>query len=64
MRAMMTSLRKVVSNFWNFLKEVAGENDYRRYRARMGASGRQPITAREFYLERQQQKYARPNRCC
>jgi uncharacterized short protein YbdD (DUF466 family) len=64
MSVMISNLRKLASSLWSYLKEVSGENDYRRYRARVGACGGKPLTVREFYLERLQQKYARPNRCC
>jgi uncharacterized short protein YbdD (DUF466 family) len=64
MRMMTTNLRKLASSLWNYLKEVSGENDYAHYKSRVEARGGRPVTAREFYRERQQQKYARPNRCC
>ena len=50
--------------FWNYLREVSGENDYARYRARVIAEGRDPVSRREFYDQRQREKYSRPNRCC
>lgn len=49
---------------WNYLREVSGENDYARYRTRMMAEGGAPLSKREFYNQRLQEKYSRPNRCC
>ncbi len=57
-------LANILKGFWNYLREVSGENDYERYRARMMAEKRKPLARREFYDQRQQQKYSRPNRCC
>ncbi len=55
---------KMIQNVWQLLREACGENDYARYRARALAEGREPESAREFYRRRQEEKYARPNRCC
>ncbi|MGA8184880.1 MAG: YbdD/YjiX family protein [Terriglobia bacterium] len=60
-RALMLNLLKSV---WNYLREVSGENDYVRYCARMAAEGDDPVSQRDFYEHRQQDKYSRPNRCC
>ncbi len=53
-----------LSAFWNYLREASGENDYARYRMWMLAKGCKPVSKREFYDQRQQEKYSRPNRCC
>ena len=60
----MTLLMNLLKSFWNYLCEVSGENDYARYCARIGAEGGHPVSRREFYENRQQEKYSRPNRCC
>ena len=54
----------LLKSFWNYLREVSGENDYARYYARMVAEGCAPVSKRKFYELRQQEKYSRPNRCC
>ncbi len=59
--ALVVSLLK---SFWDYLREVSGENDYARYCARMAVEGCHAVTRREFYDHRQQEKYSRPNRCC
>ena len=60
----MTQLLNLLKSFWDYLREVSGENDYARYCARMAAEGSDPVSRREFYEGRQQEKYSRPNRCC
>jgi uncharacterized short protein YbdD (DUF466 family) len=60
----MISVASMVRALWNYLREVSGENDYARYRTRMSAEGRSAVSRREFYNQRQQEKYSRPNRCC
>ena len=60
----MAILTNLVKTFWNYLREVSGENEYARYQLRMRAEGQSPLSRREFYDQRQRQKYSRPNRCC
>jgi uncharacterized short protein YbdD (DUF466 family) len=60
----MTLVSNLLRTLWNYLREVSGENDYARYRARVAAEGGNPVSRREFYEQRQQEKYSRPNRCC
>ena len=60
----MTLVANLVKGLWNYLREVSGENDYGRYRTRMSAEGRSAMSRREFYDQRQREKYSRPNRCC
>jgi hypothetical protein len=51
--------------FWRGLREWCGDAAYERY---LGAKGRQdagrPLSAEEFYVERINRRYSRPNRCC
>jgi uncharacterized short protein YbdD (DUF466 family) len=55
-----------LAELWRVLMEMTGDSDYARYcehsRARHPESA--PLSAREFYLARLKDKYARPNRCC
>jgi uncharacterized short protein YbdD (DUF466 family) len=53
-----------VKALWSYLREVSGENDYGRYRARVADEGGDPVTRQQFYDQRLQEKYSRPNRCC
>jgi uncharacterized short protein YbdD (DUF466 family) len=56
--------KAALKTFWQYLREVSGENDYARYQARALAQGRSPMTPAEFYVARQQHKYSRITRCC
>lgn len=49
---------------WYAVREVCGENDYRRYHSRLIARGETPVTPAEFYLSTLERKYSQPNRCC
>lgn len=60
----MIAVTNLLKAFLNYLREVSGENDYARYRMRMSAEGLRAVSRREFYDQRQQEKYSRPNRCC
>ncbi|HEV3279948.1 MAG TPA: CstA-like transporter-associated (seleno)protein [Terriglobia bacterium] len=57
-------IKTIFRTLWRFLLDVAGENDYRRYRARTLARGETPLAPAAFYLASLEQKYSRPNRCC
>ena len=51
---------------WRLLRRLAGEGDYERYCAHLRThhpEKRLP-TAKEFYLQRINDRYARPSRCC
>lgn len=61
---MALAVKNLLTLFWSYLREVSGENDYAHYCAHMGVEGRDPVGRREFYDQRQQDKYSRPNRCC
>jgi hypothetical protein len=49
---------------WEFLREVAGENDYLRYRNNTVARGEEPLSPQEFYLQQLKRRYSRIYRCC
>ncbi len=57
---------KILRTVWLMLTELAGESDYRRYCAHLAKRhpGQRAPSEQEFYLERLEQKYARPSRCC
>ena len=60
----MHGLLKIVRGFWEYLREVSGENDYARYRERVEEQGGLPISPQAFYLSQQEYKHSRPTRCC
>ncbi len=60
----MTSLLNLARTVWRYLREVSGEEDYPRYRARVIAQGGVPLAPDAFYLVWLHEKYSRINRCC
>jgi len=60
----MTKVRNKLRTLWEYLREVAGENDYRRYRNKTLARGEEPLPPQEFYLRQLQRRYSRINHCC
>lgn len=61
MRTRILSFIRAACHYW---REVSGENDYARYRARALEQGIPPMSPEAFYLAKLQRKYSRPNRCC
>jgi uncharacterized short protein YbdD (DUF466 family) len=51
---------------WRGLREWCGDAAYERYLSSRATrnSTQQPLTAAEFYVERVNRRYSRPNRCC
>jgi uncharacterized short protein YbdD (DUF466 family) len=60
----MTHIQKLLWNLWELLRDACGENDYVRYRTYALGRAQQPMTPGDFYREKLQRKYSRPNRCC
>ncbi len=60
----MSRIVRMLGTLWDALREACGEDDYTRHRTRALAEGNAPLSAREFYLLKLQQKYSRPCRCC
>jgi len=58
-------MRRLVK-LWKILQEITGDSDYARYCEDLRARdpGHPLLSAREFYLARLEEKYARPSRCC
>src|SRR5437016_4052426 len=49
MRKKMLGFRKLAQALWQYLREVSGENDYARYRARALGQKVEPMSPGEFY---------------
>ena len=60
----MSKVRNKLRMLWEYLREVAGENDYLRYRNNTLARGEEPLSPQEFYLRQLQRRYSRVNHCC
>lgn len=60
----MSGIGTLLRIIWEYLREAAGENDYRRYSAGAARRGEAPLSPREFYLQQLQRTYSRVNRCC
>jgi uncharacterized short protein YbdD (DUF466 family) len=60
----MTELRRALRSLWEFVRDASGENDYARYQASVLGRAKPPLTPRDFYAEKLERKYSRPNRCC
>ncbi len=63
------AMRRVLRNvrgFWRGLREWCGDAAYESYLASRVTreSGSRPLTAEQFYVERANSRYSRPNRCC
>jgi uncharacterized short protein YbdD (DUF466 family) len=57
---------KSVRTVWRGLREWCGDAAYERYLSSRTTRGsaETPLTAQEFYVERVNRRYSRPNRCC
>jgi hypothetical protein len=60
----MTSLLELMRAVWQYFREISGEEDYPRYRARVVAQGGAPLAPDAFYLVQLRKKYSGVNRCC
>jgi uncharacterized short protein YbdD (DUF466 family) len=52
--------------FWNFVRQVTGDDAYERYLAHHRAQHPdvRPMTRREFFRRRQDEKWSKVSRCC
>ena len=51
---------------WRYLREVSGDDAYERYLAHHAAkhANTKPMTPKEYFAERQRQKWSGVTRCC
>ena len=65
MRKLRTQLRSALLEFWRGLRHCSGDSAYEIYLAcAQRQKWKQPLSAKEFYIEQLKRKYSRPNRCC
>jgi uncharacterized short protein YbdD (DUF466 family) len=65
----VTPLSRIARSFrtvWRGLREWCGDAAYERYLSSRAtrSSAQTPLTAQEFYVERVNRRFSRPNRCC
>ena len=51
---------------WRYLREVSGDDAYERYLAHHAAhhAGEKPMSPKQYFAERQRQKWSGVTRCC
>jgi len=64
--AITTRLKNLAAKLWLGIREWCGDSAYERYAQ---AHAKKPeecclLTPAEFYVERVNRRYSRPNRCC
>ncbi|HZC66149.1 MAG TPA: YbdD/YjiX family protein [Candidatus Dormibacteraeota bacterium] len=62
----LTRVATAIRTAWRGLREWCGDAAYDRYLSSRAtrSSAQRPLTAAEFYVERVNHRYSRPNRCC
>jgi uncharacterized short protein YbdD (DUF466 family) len=57
---------RLLRKWWNMLGQVLGEGEYLRYceHVKSRHPERELPTPEQFYVNRLNEKYSRPNRCC
>jgi len=66
MCARLNNLRYMLQRLWRGIRQLSGDDAYERYLAHHAAchAKAQPMTRREFFLRREQQKWGGIKRCC
>lgn len=55
---------KLVRRIWRFVRQLSGDDAYERYVHTHHCPHHTPLSRREFYLRRQQEKWSGIQRCC
>ncbi|HWH46655.1 MAG TPA: YbdD/YjiX family protein [Burkholderiales bacterium] len=55
-----------LKQIWNYLRHVTGDDAYERYLAhhRQAHPGEPPMTQRQYFRKRQDEKWSKVSRCC
>jgi uncharacterized short protein YbdD (DUF466 family) len=65
-RVRVMCMKSLVAKLWLGIREWCGDSAYERYlqaqKKKPEKSG--PLTPAQFYVERVNRRYSRPNRCC
>lgn len=59
-----SAMREAASALRQWLRGATDGQKYENYLRHAAKCGEQPLTEREFYLDDQQRKFSKPNRCC
>jgi len=54
----------VMRRLWSWLRQASGDAAYENYLRHAAATGRPPLTRRQFYLDSVRRQYSTPSRCC
>ena len=57
-------LKRLAADLWLGIREWCGDSAYERYVQAQRTKPENLLTPAEFYLERVNRRYSRPNRCC
>jgi len=59
-------MRVDLKQIWNYLRHVTGDDAYERYLAhhRQAHPGEPPMTQRQYFRKRQDEKWSKVSRCC
>jgi uncharacterized short protein YbdD (DUF466 family) len=60
------TLRNQLRSFWRLLRHASGDDAYERYIAHQDGmhAGEAPLTRRQFFKLRQDEKWSKVSRCC
>ena len=60
------TVMRMLRHWLHALGQILGDGEYDRYCEHVSRKhpGMQPVSAREFYLRRLEERYTRPQRCC
>ncbi len=61
-----TNLKEVATGLWRYVREVTGDDAYERYVShhQVAHAGEAPLTRREYFKKRQDEKWSKVTRCC
>jgi uncharacterized short protein YbdD (DUF466 family) len=64
--ALATWIKRLAVNLWLGIREWCGDSAYERYVQAQKTKSEKPglLTPAQFYVERVDHRYSRPNRCC
>jgi uncharacterized short protein YbdD (DUF466 family) len=59
-------LKLLPKHLWHYLRQVTGDDAYERYVAhrKLAHTGEPPLTRRQFFKKRQEEKWSKVSRCC